>query len=54
MKRSNGQPTKEEIVRVLRQTEEYLRHPDVQAIPFALSAAVPLANVRELIAALTK
>lgn len=50
----DGQPTKEELVRVLRQVEEYLRHPDVQAIPFALSAAVPLANVRKLIAVLSQ
>ena len=53
MKRPNGRPTTDEIVRVLRQAEEYLGHPDVQSIPFALSAAVPLANVRELIAVLT-
>ncbi len=52
MKRPNGHPTQVEIVDVLRQAEEYLRHPDVQAIPFAPSAAVPLANVRELIAVL--
>ena len=53
MKRPDGTPATDEIVRVLRQAEEYLRHPDVQAIPFALGAGVPLANVRELIVALT-
>ena len=46
-------PTTDEIVEVLRQAEEYLRHPDIQAIPFALSAAVPLANVRKLKAVMT-
>ena len=54
MKRPDGRPTTGEIVEVLEQVKKYLEHPDIQAIPFALSAAVPLANVKELIAVLTE
>lgn len=47
-------PPVPEVLTVLRQAEEYLKHPDVQAIPFALPASIPLMNVRKLIVELEK
>ena len=39
-----------DMLKVLIQVEEYLRHPDVQALPFVVGASVPLRNVRDVIA----
>ena len=42
--------TSAELLTVLRSAEQYLRHPEVQAIPFVLSAVSPLRQIREAIA----
>jgi hypothetical protein len=44
--RSRAVNAHEGSVKALELAEQYLRHPDVQAIPFALSASRPLAVVR--------
>ena len=38
------------MLAALERAEVYLRHPDVQAIPFAVPAAMPLGHVRDAIA----
>ena len=43
-----------EIVATLRLAERYLAHPDVQAIPFALPASVPLERIRAVLAEIDK
>jgi len=39
-----------EMLEALKLAKRYLEHPDVQAIPFALNASVPLSRIVNVIA----